>query len=90
MRILRVTSELHEEGSGGAGIYVYQLCKELIRQGHEVDVIASVKSGSELRTPLKIYKVNLSKLPILGMVKWSIEAYARSRVSYKARRFKES
>ena len=73
-----VTSELHEEGSGGGGIYVYQLCKELIRQGHEVDVIASLKSRSKLRTPFKIFKINLSKLPILGMIKWGIEAYVCS------------
>jgi len=80
MRILVVTPEFSTDGrSGGAGMYIYHLCKELAQQGHEVDVIANVDPGCTLRDPpFNTYKLKLSKLRVIGMLKWSIKAYVCS------------
>jgi len=80
MRILMVTCELSADAwSGGSGIYIYTLCKELICHGHNVDVIASVDPGWTLqRTPFNLYELKLSRLHVIGMLKWSIEAYVCS------------
>lgn len=72
-----ITSELSAEGRGGAGIYVHGLSKELVSQGHEVEVIGS----ADFLRPCTytVYKLRLSEFPLLGMLAWSIRAavYAR-------------
>jgi glycosyltransferase involved in cell wall biosynthesis len=80
MRILMVTPEFSTDGrSGGAGIYIYHLCRELAQQGHGVDVIANVDPGCTLREPpFNLYKLKLSKLRVIGMLKWTIKAYVCS------------
>jgi len=82
MRILVVTPEFGwaaDGRTGGAGIYVHHLCQELAHQGHDVDVIAPVEFDLKAsRTPFNVYELRLSRRRILGMLKWSIEAYVRS------------
>jgi len=71
-----VTSEFSPSGrSGGAGIYVHHLSEELCRRGHDVDLITSVESGSESVAPFKVYDVKLTRVRIMGMLRWSIESY---------------
>jgi glycosyltransferase involved in cell wall biosynthesis len=82
-----VSSELHEEGLGGAGTYVYYLSNELVRQGHDVDVIASVKPGTKLRAFFKLYNVKLNRIPILEMLRWSIESYVCSMKLMQAKNY---
>jgi phosphatidylinositol alpha-mannosyltransferase len=73
-----VTSELSYGRAGGAGVYAYHLSKELTRQGHHVDLIATVASGWDAKTPFRVYGLKLSKLPIIGMLRWSISAFVYS------------
>lgn len=73
-----VTSELDSEGrSGGAGIYAYNLSRELTRQGHHVDFVATVVDTTwNARTPFDVYELKFSRLWMIGMLKWSITAAA--------------
>lgn len=74
-----VTSEFHEEGIGGTGAYVFQLSKELLRRGHRVDIITSLGRRTSLNTRnFSIYGLKRSKLPVIGTLKWDIEAIAYS------------
>jgi len=93
MRILVVTTELHQEGSGGGGIYVYEMCKELVRQGHDVEVITSLEPrirvipGWESRSPFKIHDITLNKKPIIGALAWSIKACLLSSRLIRTKRY---
>lgn len=87
MRILMVSSELHEKGSDGTGVYLNYLSEELVRKGHRVDVIAYIKPGSRFRGLFEVYNIGLSRLRIFGMLKWSIDAYVCSMKLMKARRY---
>jgi len=70
-----VTSQISSEGrSGGAGIYAYNLSKELTRQGHHVDLIATPDPGWDAHTAFTVYGLKLSTMRIVGMLKWSITA----------------
>ena len=79
MRILIVSAMFHAGELGGAGTYAYLLSKELVRQGHHVDVIANLTGPMKGQTPFTIYELKLSKLRIIGILKWTIAAYVYSR-----------
>ncbi len=72
-----VTSHLSAEGkSGGASIYAYNLAKELSRQGHRVDLVATVDSDWPTHTPFQVYALKFSTAWLFGSLKWSVRAAA--------------
>lgn len=76
MKILMVSSQLSCDGkSGGAGLYVYNLARELTHQGHYVDLIATVDPSWPADTGLTVYNLEISKVPAIRMLKWSISAF---------------
>jgi len=90
MHILIITSEFYDEKSGGIGTYVYNLCKYLILNGHEVDIITDIRG--ELKCREHIDKMQIHKVPIRGysfleIFKWSFEAYILYKKLIKVKKF---
>ena len=84
-----VTAELSIDGiSGGAGLYAHHLSKELVRRGHRVDLIATPDPGWESESShLVLHRLAISRSRILGMLKWSIDAFFCSAHLMRRTRF---
>jgi glycosyltransferase involved in cell wall biosynthesis len=88
MRVLMVTSQVSSEGQvGGAGIHAYYLSRELTRRGHHVDLIATPDPGCDAHFPFAVYGLQLSRMRIVGMLKWSIAAAIYSMKLAKKNRY---
>lgn len=67
MNILMVTEAFYPDGIGGAHTYVYNLSKNLIRQGHNVYVITiKVKEGASTQEDIEGIRVLRYKTPLKG------------------------
>lgn len=82
MKIMIVSSEYSSKDSGGIGIYLHNLCKHLVLNGHEVSLITSSScdlESEDLMKKLTIFRIPYLDFPLIGMMKWSISASILSR-----------